>query len=427
MPSSSFLAFLPLLSLGAAHVIPNSRRQADPCSVDQSSIVAPIISNFPPVFQIATIVPGDTAAQAVWASIQANQTLAPALAIPARRMVGGSPSFSGYDGGNDPDCWWSATQCTASKKPYLREDVHTCNEPRTWGLSFDDGPLCSSDHLYDFLAAQNQKATLCYIGSNVLQSPQQAQRAAREGHEITHHSYSHNYLTSLTNEQLFAELYYPIKVIEQVVGVTVTSFRPPYGDVDDRVRAIANALGLRVDLWSDDTFDWTAPEGQGQQVIANFQKIYAQASDQHGIVVLDHEVPGQYMDIWINQYPNMQAHFTHITPLATCTNRTQIYRDVPEIVFPDFVTYTAGQRDGGKVPNPRVNNASLSLQFISPTPTQPVAPSPSSNTTASSTNSTSSSNLENGDKGAAAHVSATATLRGFATLLALGVMGIVVL
>jgi hypothetical protein len=39
-------------------------------------------------------------------------------------------------------------------------------------------------------------------------------------------------MTSLSNEEAFAELYYAKKAIKDVLGVTVQCWRPPYGDVD---------------------------------------------------------------------------------------------------------------------------------------------------------------------------------------------------
>lgn len=41
-----------------------------------------------------------------------------------------------------------------------------------------------------------------------------------------------------------------MQAIKDVMGVTPTCWRPPYGDVDDRVRAIAQGLGLRTYMWS---------------------------------------------------------------------------------------------------------------------------------------------------------------------------------
>jgi peptidoglycan/xylan/chitin deacetylase (PgdA/CDA1 family) len=52
------------------------------------------------------------------------------------------------------------------------------------GYGFDDGPNCTHNISYDYLQSQNQKATMFYIGSNVLDWPLEAQRALADGHEI---------------------------------------------------------------------------------------------------------------------------------------------------------------------------------------------------------------------------------------------------
>ena len=57
-------------------------------------------------------------------------------------------------------------------------------EPNTMGYAFDDGPNCTHNSFYNFLASQNQKATMMYIGSNVMDWPLEAQRAIADGHEI---------------------------------------------------------------------------------------------------------------------------------------------------------------------------------------------------------------------------------------------------
>jgi peptidoglycan/xylan/chitin deacetylase (PgdA/CDA1 family) len=43
---------------------------------------------------------------------------------------------------------------------------------------------------------------------------------------------SHPPLTTLTNEQIIAELGWTKKVIKDVLGVTPNMMRPPYGDVE---------------------------------------------------------------------------------------------------------------------------------------------------------------------------------------------------
>lgn len=73
------------------------------------------------------------------------------------------------------------------------------------------------------------------------------------GHQLAVHTWSHPSLTTLTNEQIVAELGWTKKVIKDVTGVTPNTWRPPYGDIDDRVRAIAAQMGLTPIIWTSVT------------------------------------------------------------------------------------------------------------------------------------------------------------------------------
>ena len=57
-------------------------------------------------------------------------------------------------------------------------------------------------------------------------------------------------MTKLTNEQVVAELGWTRKAIQSVLGVTPVTMRPPYGDIDDRVRAISLAMGMVPIIWT---------------------------------------------------------------------------------------------------------------------------------------------------------------------------------
>ena len=53
-------------------------------------------------------------------------------------------------------------------------------------------------------------------------------------------------------------------MIRAVTGVTPKCWRPPYGDVDDRIRSIAAALNLTTIVWSYDSFDYNGPSVQAE-------------------------------------------------------------------------------------------------------------------------------------------------------------------
>lgn len=86
--------------------------------------------------------------------------------------------------------------------------------------------------------------------------PDAAQRALNDGHTICSHTWSHPQMTTLTDEEIVGQLYWTHRAIKEVLGITPKCWRPPFGDVDDRVRAIAWQMGMRTFLWDQDSFDW---------------------------------------------------------------------------------------------------------------------------------------------------------------------------
>ncbi|SAL98872.1 hypothetical protein [Absidia glauca] len=251
----------------------------------------------------------------------------------------GTPNMSGYDAQNDPECWWTATGCTTPKHEHVPADTLNCPAVGDWGLTYDDGPLTAEagqyaePHLYDFLAQHNQKAALFYIGSNVVTAPLAAQRALADGHTLCVHTWSHPAMTTQSNEQVVAELYWTLRAIKEVTGVTTRCWRPPYGDVDDRVRAIASQMGMTTVLWDEDTDDWNMPGSGGgslspETVDGYFEKwITARKNgtdNQHGHIILQHELNDATVTMAEKWLPQIQQVF-RVVPYNQCMNVSQPY------------------------------------------------------------------------------------------------------
>ncbi|KAI8336733.1 hypothetical protein BC941DRAFT_461567 [Chlamydoabsidia padenii] len=258
----------------------------------------------------------------------------------------GTPNMSGYES-SDPDCWWSATGCTTPKHEHVEPDTLNCPVVGDWGLTYDDGPLTSEagewaePHLYDFLAQHNQKAALFYIGSNTITAPQAAQRALADGHTLCVHTWSHPAMTTQSNEQIVAELYWTLRAIKEVTGVTTRCWRPPYGDVDDRVRAIANQMGLTTVLWDEDTDDWNMPGSGGgnlspETVDGYFEKwISARKNgtdNQSGHIILQHELNDATVTMAEKWLPQIQQVF-RVVPYNQCMNVSNPYWET-SFVYP---------------------------------------------------------------------------------------------
>ena len=149
----------------------------------------------------------------------------------------------------------------------------------TIGIGFDDGPLpvshslfscasgrvlilifaCSfiqpSDNLNTFLHQNNIRATHFYIGTNILANWNEFNTAFQVNQDdIAVHTWTHPYMTTLSNADVVAQLGWTLQLIYNSTGGRLCRFwRPPYGDTDVRVTAIAEEVfGLTTIVWNNE-------------------------------------------------------------------------------------------------------------------------------------------------------------------------------
>ncbi|KAH7099046.1 glycoside hydrolase/deacetylase, partial [Auriculariales sp. MPI-PUGE-AT-0066] len=163
------------------------------------------------------------------------------------------------------------------------------------GYSFDDGPWRGTDKLLDYLASVNTTCTHYLIGRNIAQFPQQALRAFNQGHELAVHTWSHPKMTSETDLGILVQLGWTMQIIHDISGGRVPKFwRPPTGDMDNRVRAIAKEVfGLTPVLWNYDTEDWSLGDPKPvytPEQMADLIHKWVSGPKSPGLIILEHEL-----------------------------------------------------------------------------------------------------------------------------------------
>jgi len=214
--------------------------------------------------------------------------------------------------------WWTCGGWTGPG------EITVCPDKLTWGVSFDDGPGPRTEQLLEYLNQEKLQATFFVVGSRCIERPNVLIEEYMTGHEISVHTWSHHPLTAMTNEQVVAELGWTRKIIKEITGVTPTTFRAPYGDIDNRVRAIANAMGLRSIIWSRspsgfafDTNDWRVAAGtvNSTDQMAIFETILNNATTMDtGFIVLEHDLYEITVDLAIGY--TLNAAVTHNPPFS---------------------------------------------------------------------------------------------------------------
>ncbi|KAH6566735.1 hypothetical protein BASA50_008609 [Batrachochytrium salamandrivorans] len=166
----------------------------------------------------------------------------------------------------------------------MHRDKYECRNPLHWGLTYDDGPSPFSPPLIHYLATYNYKATFFALGGQVLQNPKVLQDIYAAGHEIGIHTWSHPHLTQISDEEIISEIYWTAKIIQETIGVVPKLMRPPFGEIDERVRTLLRRMGLTIVNWNQDSGDSLG----ATDVVERF-KTWANTSTTHGVISLEHD------------------------------------------------------------------------------------------------------------------------------------------
>ena len=159
-------------------------------------------------------------------------------------------------------------------------DRTPCDLVPCMALTLDDGPSGLTPGILDALRDRHAAATFFMLGRNAQNYPDTVRRVSAEGHEIGNHTWNHPDLTTLPDDRIAAELRTTADLLRNLSGQAVGTFRPPYGEVNDRVLAVA---GMPAILWSVDTRDWAgASDAELADVSINRPRV--------GTIMLMHDI-----------------------------------------------------------------------------------------------------------------------------------------
>ncbi|KAJ3377493.1 chitin deacetylase, partial [Lobulomyces angularis] len=258
-------------------------------------------------------------------------------------------------------CYWPNDLCVRSAETTdYKKDVFVCPNANDWGLTYDDGPsvdpTAGTSQLLDSLnVSNNLKATFFIVGSNAVQFPDVLKKMHENQHQLASHSWSHHPLTSLTNAQVVAEIKYTESVIYNATGIVPSYFRPPYGDIDDRIRGILSALGYHNILWTttpprdtQDASSDTSP-AKAASIVQNVKDTFFPA--QAGFISLQHDTNSFTVGVGIsvlNEITKAGPTFPlKVQPVGQCQGITSAqWYQVAGSVVPPVNNSTTGATPG---------------------------------------------------------------------------------
>lgn len=172
----------------------------------------------------------------------------------------------------------------------------TAIEPngKTIYLTFDDGPSEHTERLLDVLAKYNVKVTFFVVGTKNMDI---VARAAREGHTIAIHTYTHRYSEIYASDDaFFKDLYAMQDLIYQHTGIQTMLTRFPGGSSNTISSAYNKGIMTRLTKALREKgfqyFDWNVDSndaGGAKTADEVFENVVKGVSNRTNSVVLQHD------------------------------------------------------------------------------------------------------------------------------------------
>jgi peptidoglycan-N-acetylglucosamine deacetylase len=123
-------------------------------------------------------------------------------------------------------------------------------------LTFDDGPSEWTLQILELLTLHSGHATFFALGCLASERSDTLRQTLAQGSELGNHTFTHPHLTLLHEDEIRDELRRGGEAIETASGTTLRLWRPPFFQVDERVRTAVEDFGLQEVGCSMMPWDW---------------------------------------------------------------------------------------------------------------------------------------------------------------------------
>lgn len=140
---------------------------------------------------------------------------------------------------------------------FVKSYSHRKNFPeRKVALSFDDGPSESTLEILDILDKFDVKAAFFCIGLQIEKNPDIFREIINRGHIVGNHTYSHTRkMGFISSDTIYNEIKRCDKVAEDIGGVKMKLFRPPFGIINPKTKKALQRSGHSVIGWNVRPYD----------------------------------------------------------------------------------------------------------------------------------------------------------------------------
>jgi peptidoglycan/xylan/chitin deacetylase (PgdA/CDA1 family) len=147
-------------------------------------------------------------------------------------------------------------------------------------FTFDDGPSKYTLEIMDILDEYDSKATFFEVGYMIRNNKDIVKEVVNRGFEVGNHTTDHSNLRKLSYDTIKTKINDNNSLFYEITGKKMIYLRPPYGNLNDNVKRIADVPIIK---WSVDSRDW---ESRNKDMIVSLVK----STVKDGDIVLFHDL-----------------------------------------------------------------------------------------------------------------------------------------
>lgn len=156
-------------------------------------------------------------------------------------------------------------------------------------FTFDDGPHGTrTPRILEILNNAGVRAIFFQVGEMTRNTPEISKRAAKEGHIVASHTWSHPQLPKLAAKDAESEIRGGRETVALASGTDIPFFRFPYGARNSYLDHFVKSEGMASFLWNMDSADWKLRDPK-----VLLQRVKTQLDREKGGIILFHDIHEQ--------------------------------------------------------------------------------------------------------------------------------------
>jgi peptidoglycan/xylan/chitin deacetylase (PgdA/CDA1 family) len=197
--------------------------------------------------------------------------------------------------------------------------VFKCTVPNSLAFGIDNGDPKLAQRVLNILKSEDVKVTFFPLGFPMADASNNFtffyKDALAQGHELGIHSHTHPALTTIPDSELNNQVNLPMTTFQNLFGVTPVLFRPPYGNVDARLRLKLAESQLKTIMWSIDVKDYIyGPSSTPEMQLTSFNNDLAKG----GNLVVTHFIYSSTVDYLAGMIQSAKQQGKNIMPISQC-------------------------------------------------------------------------------------------------------------